>query len=531
MAPGSNLTGKMTWTASAGNHTILIAADDPGAVAELDEGNNAVNITLSVGPAAPASAGGGIPTYIAVAALLCALAAGIVLAGRRRGRAAPSAVEAGAGETGTRRPLTDAFTIEDVFLIYGDGRLIQHTSRRLGHDQSGSEIMASMLTAVQVFIKDALSKGEEAVLGSMEYSGRKILLEGDKHLILAVVIDGPEPDGLRSEMLQTLSNIRAEFGAIIPTWDGDMSSFSGTGRFLSALSAFRSEDVTALENRRGEKLPSEVKVLSEVEFFQGFARLKVAVKNEGEMLVADAALDLHFDDEILRLDRIEPAYQMSGKRVLVGNIGPKEKKSVAFYLDPQICTESAVDGVLTYRDAKGDFHTAPLRRRMVTVVCPILHTEENINTAMLRRTIAEELDQKDSKVFNIPSSVTTVQAFSLGKRAVEAHDVRFVREFSEKEPYKAEAWYFGRTRGRDAKLVIRVTAREEGRTLEFMVASNSRLAGTGLLAELRADLVRRQKESAPSAPKLEPSFDVAMREKLGTEKQLLDKYSEGDEAT
>jgi hypothetical protein len=143
--------------------------------------------------------------------------------------------------------------------------------------------------------------------------------------------------------------------------------------------------------------------------------------------------------------------------------------------------------------------------------------------------MALELDQKDSKLFNIPPSVSTTQALALGKRAVEAHDVRFVREFSEKEPYKAEAWYYGRTRGRDAKLVIRVTAREDGRTLEFMVASNSRLVVTGLLAELRADLVRRQKESAPSAPRMEPSFDAAARERLGTEKPLLDKYPEGDE--
>ena len=83
----------------------------------------------------------------------------------------------------------------------------------------------------------------------------------------------------------------------------------------------------------------------------------------------------------------------------------------------------------------------------------------------------------------------------------------------------------------NAKLVIRVTAREDGRTLEFMVASNSRLAVTGLLAELRADLVRRQKESTPSAPKIEQSFDGALRERLGTEGQLLDKYPEGNESS
>jgi hypothetical protein len=217
-------------------------------------------------------------------------------------------------------------------------------------------------------------------------------------------------------------------------------------------------------------------------------------------------------------------YPMSGKRVVLGNIGPREKKTVAYYLDPQICTESAVDGVLTYRDAKGEFKTVPLKRRMVTVVCPILHTEENINTAMLRRMIGDELDQRDSKLFMVPERLALADAFALGKRAIEGHDVRFVREFGEKEPFKAEAWYYGKTKGREARLVIRVSVRGEGRTLEFFVASNSRLAVTGLLAELRSDLVKRQKESAPAVQRMEQVVDLSIKEKLDNEKPLLEKY-------
>jgi hypothetical protein len=361
----------------------------------------------------------------------------------------------------------------------------------------------------------------------MEYSGKKILLEADRNLILAVVISGPEPDGLRCELVQALRDIEAEYSPVLPGWDGDLVALAGTRRFLVALGNFRAGELSELERRVEARLPTDVKVMSEVEFYQGFARLKVAVRNEGHMLVADAALDLHFNEDILRLDRIEPAYQMSGKRVVLGNIGPNEKKTVAYYLDPQICTESAVDGVLTYRDAKGVFKTAPLKRRMVTVVCPIFHTEENINTAMLRRMITDELDQRDSKLFVVPERLPMQEAFSLGKRSVQGHDVRFVREFVEKEPYKAEAWYFGKTKGREAKLVIRVCARGEGRTLEFFVASGSRLAVTGLLAELRADLVKRQKESAPAFQRMDQVVDHALKERLDAEKPLLEKYADG----
>jgi hypothetical protein len=150
---------------------------------------------------------------------------------------------------------------------------------------------------------------------------------------------------------------------------------------------------------------------------------------------------------------------------------------------------------------------------------------------MLRRMIGDELDQRDSKLFVVPEKLGMTEAFALGKRSVEGHDVRFVREFIEKEPHKAEAWYFGKTKGREAKLVIRVCARGEGRTLEFFVASNSRLAVTGLLAELRADLVKRQKESAPAFQRMEQVVSLSIKEKVDQEKPLLEKYMEDDGRT
>jgi|GEM_PF-2401627 len=528
---GANSTGKLVWRSARGVHDLRLTVDPSNEIPERNETNNEVGFVVEVGGPVPAATAGQWPVWGLALLLLAAIIAGLaVLRGRggSRGRPAGGAGAAvrGAPDSGLK-PLDGLFAIEDIFLIYRDGRLIQHASRRLTAGEDSSEIMASMLTAVQTFIQDALSRGQQAVLGGMEYSGRKILLEADRNLILAAVISGPEPDGLRNEMAQTLRNIEAEFSPLLPGWDGDIVALSGTRRFLTALGKFRSGELSELERHMESQLPTDVKVMSEVEFYQGFARLKVAVRNEGDMLVADAALDLHFNEEILRLDRVEPAYQMSGKRVVLGNLGPKEKKTVAYYLDPQICTESAVDGVLTYRDAKGEFKTVPLRRRMVTVVCPILHTEENINTAMLRRLISEELDQRDSKLFVVPARLPMQEAFGLGKRSVEGHDVRFVREFVEREPHKAEAWYFGKTKAREAKLVIRVCARGEGRTLEFFVASGSRLAVTGLLAELRSDLVKRQKETAPAVHRMEQVVDLALKERLDAERPLLEKYADG----
>ena len=48
----------------------------------------------------------------------------------------------------------EGFAVEDLFLTYRDGRLIQHTTRRLKADMD-VDIMTSMLSAVQEFIKES----------------------------------------------------------------------------------------------------------------------------------------------------------------------------------------------------------------------------------------------------------------------------------------------------------------------------------------------------------------------------------------
>jgi hypothetical protein len=205
-------------------------------------------------------------------------------------------------------------------------------------------------------------------------------------------------------------------------------------------------------------------------------------------LIADACFRLVYNKNALRLDHIEPEYSFEEGDVKFGNVKPGEKVAVAIYLDPQICMESFLEGVLTFRDAHDNFETVKLNKIRVSVVCPIMYTDENINTAMLKRMANEELDKKDTKVFSIPSNLKPESAFDLAKSAVQHHDVREVRQFKEIAPFVGEAWYYGKAKGREDRLVIRVRVLGDMHKLEFFVASNSTLMLTGMLAELRADL-------------------------------------------
>jgi len=414
----------------------------------------------------------------------------------------------------------EGFAVEDIFLMYRDGRLIHHSTRRLKADMD-VDVVTSMLTAVQEFIKESFGKAEGQELGSLEFGDSKIMLQKGKYIILAAVISGPEAPGFRDELRSAVKNIEGEFGAVLPTWDGTISSLAGAKKFLTSLGT--SQPVAAVPAKTKE----EVSLKAELEFYQGFVRLKVAVKNSMPTFIMGAVFKPIFSEKALKLYSIEPDYEVKGDEILLGNVEPNEKKAVALYLDPQICTESYLEGVLTYKDAHGNLATLMLPRKLAAVVCPILFTDENINTAMLKRMAADELDKKDTKVFSIPANLTPQKAFEIAKGAAQHHDLRQVREYSEKDPFIGEVWYYGKAKGRNERLVVRARVIAEKNVLEFYVASDSVLMLTGMLAELKTDL-RKEMETQKLRGGMSQVTDQNLVDTLASIRTLMDKAAASD---
>jgi len=399
--------------------------------------------------------------------------------------------------------------------------LIQHTTRRFKADMD-VDIMTSMLTAVQEFVKESMGREEGAELGAMEYGGNKILFEKGKHTILAAVIGGKEPEGFRDEMRTAVKNIGSEYASVLMGWDGVTSRLAGAKRFMTQLGAY-----VPAASPAEQKTGAGISIKSELEFYQGFIRLKVAVKNAMPTMIAKATFKLIYTDGVFRLDHVEPELERNKDEVTLGIVEPGEKKTVAFYLDPQICTESYLEGILSYKDATGNLETMKLPRKLASVVCPILFTEENINTAMLKRMAAEELDKKDTKVFSIPPSLPPQMAFDLAEAAVQHHDVRLVREFTEERPFVGEAWYYGKAKGRDDKLVIRARVLGDKKVLEFFVASSSTLMLTGMLAELKADL-NKELGAQRGTPQVRQLTEPEEVDAVAMVRTLLDRATEAE---
>jgi PKD repeat protein len=471
---------------------------------------------------------------IIVVAIVGAL--GMMVMGKRRGTKAPPKPVAAAPKTATAAPKTPPAlaavkepakeralcAIEEVYFIHNDGRLVYAGRSSTAPERSDQDIFAGMFTAIQDFIKDSMAQAGN--LGSFDYGENRIVIERGKHVTAAVTIFGNEPGNMRDEVREVVRQIEGNYAGVIERWDGDKSKLGGINEFgkriLALTGGIDRETIMKSKEKKG------VKLLSEVEFFQGFVRLKTGVKNDTETVITDVALDIVYDDNVLRLDHIQPVYEYKRGKVHLGNVNAAEKKTVAFNFDPIICMESMIDGTLTYRDVGGKLQVVSMKSRRADIVCPIFFTKENANTAMLKRLIHEELSAQDSKVFRYPDGLAPLQAFELCKGVVHLHDVKFVREFIEEKPiWLGEAWFYGETKVKGYKIVIRVTVREDTHTAEFFVASSQMEVITGLLAELGHSLNRMLKEKYMGRLKAQPIVDQRLKKDLSEKPLLLERES------
>jgi hypothetical protein len=231
-------------------------------------------------------------------------------------------------------------------------------------------------------------------------------------------------------------------------------------------------------------------ILRDYDHYQGFVRTKVALRNTGRAIIADARLRMDFDPDSLRLDHSEPAMNIAGTEVLLGNVLPGQRKSLSLYFDPQVCGASPLDGMVTFRDSAGALCSVPFKRLTIEVRCPLLFTPEQANTALVRNLMQESLMNRDLKLYALPAELERSRAFCIAKEAITALDVRLVSEHA--RAGNPEAWFYGQVKNTDERIVLRAAVLPD--SVELFVAADSRTAITGLLAELGRAFTRRMRE-------------------------------------
>ncbi len=416
------------------------------------------------------------------------------------------------------RPAITQYIIEEVLVVYRDGRLITSCAR----EECGTEdadLMSGMLIAVQGLIQDGLEHGGK--LESIKYGENLISLATGNHLVLAAVVYGRPDDDLTSVLDETTIRIENAYSGLIEDWSGDTMALSGLDDMITPLIE-RTSYVTR-EDVGAATLEKAVSVLSAVDFYRGYVRLKMAAVNTTDETIIDSAVEVHYDTDMLHLERVEPdSMTLRGDRVALGNIKPGQRKTVAILFDPQICQASHLDGHLSYYDSTGELKYVEMKRRHATVVCPVFFTAKNANKAMLRRLIKEKLHATDLRVYRYPRSLAPYELLLIAKGAL-GEDLQLVREYITRgPPYEAEVWYYGKTRVRGYEFVIRIGVMEEKGVLEIFAASTAMEPITGLLADFRRELNVAYAEGRTGDQRIEVERDEQVRKAIATRPLKLD---------
>lgn len=118
------------------------------------------------------------------------------------------------------------YAIDEVFIIFEDGCLISHETRRLKPDMD-DDILSSMLVAIQEFVKDSFKDEEETGIRRLDFGDKKIMVEKGDNIYMAVVLHGNGGENVQQKMQHVLNTIEKEYCQELQGWDGDLEKVRG----------------------------------------------------------------------------------------------------------------------------------------------------------------------------------------------------------------------------------------------------------------------------------------------------------------
>ncbi|MCK5661750.1 MAG: hypothetical protein KAH86_10335, partial [Methanosarcinales archaeon] len=181
----------------------------------------------------------------------------------------------------------------------------------------------------------------------------------------------------------------------------------------------------------------------------------MSVANTTDFVVHDVALDFDFDDVLLQINNHEPDYPTKHGKIILGNISGNSSKSIAIYFDPMMCSQGTdINCQINYKDAKGQPQSTQMEPKKISVVCPIMKTDSDINIGRLKEFV-ENLPHRDSKVYQLHAGFDIEQLKNITREVVQKHDVKHIRTLHTKDGKTCEIWYYGKTKVNSHNIVIR----------------------------------------------------------------------------
>ncbi|MEO5579997.1 MAG: hypothetical protein ABIR58_05015, partial [Gemmatimonadaceae bacterium] len=144
------------------------------------------------------------------------------------------------------------YRVEQAFLVHAEtGLLLEHVSAPDLVVQE-AELVSSMLTAIQDFVRDSFLPGEGATLRTFSVGDQTVQVEAGPRALLAVVIRGQAPDAVLLKQQDTIETVHLEFASQLADFSGDSTPFVPARPLLEdCLETVLSTDRSAEKGRGG----------------------------------------------------------------------------------------------------------------------------------------------------------------------------------------------------------------------------------------------------------------------------------------
>ncbi len=121
---------------------------------------------------------------------------------------------------------TLTYRVEQVFLIHkADGLLLQHVSFLEG-DTENADLVSSMLTAIQDFVRDSFQVESSDSIEKLNIGNMVVYIEAGSKVVLAAVVRGNAPAEFNEMLQQRCESIHKHMATELDDFDGDASVFN-----------------------------------------------------------------------------------------------------------------------------------------------------------------------------------------------------------------------------------------------------------------------------------------------------------------
>lgn len=141
------------------------------------------------------------------------------------------------------------FQVEHVFLIHRRTGILLHDCSRPDTLLADKDMVASMLTAVQTYIRDSLKlRRQSDSMHTMTVGDYSFVVEDGPQAIIALIVRGTLDPSLREVAQDALETIHLRMGRALTNFKGDTSLFSGAEQYLKPCLMSRNKN-------DGKKIP------------------------------------------------------------------------------------------------------------------------------------------------------------------------------------------------------------------------------------------------------------------------------------